>query len=408
MAQHIVDQAYDKAVENLLKNGSEVGVMASRPHDFGDKVAYDYLFPRDMGVCVIGMLMSGRDDLRELAKLSLESLVQAQSELGQFPQSYRQKEQRPEWWHAGTIDGTLWWAIAFLKYYEKTGDKGFYEAYADRVERAFTWLRYQDTNNDSLVEQGEAAGWDDEMGRCGTVLYPNALWFWLVSLRVAVEGREDLIPLRDRIKRSINDFLWIQKGDDHVVDYLTENQYVKDNYYGKRIMEWVNSQAVVLPYYLGFVSHLQFEQRFETFGNIMACLTGVADEHRAGLITDFVFRAGVNLPYPVKVLYPPIYPGEPDWRPYMAKGRQNYPWQYHNAGIWPFIGGWWVLWLGANGDPRAESELNRLAEAAAVNDWEFNEYLHGQHGTPMGMVNQSWNMAMYIAAYQSVKHGTRL
>jgi glycogen debranching enzyme len=142
--------------------------------------------------------------------------------------------------------------------------------------------------------------------------------------------------------------------------------------------------------------------RCETFGNILACIVGLADEKKQNLITDFMFRAAVNKPYPIKVLYPPIYPGEDDWKPYMAKGRQNYPWQYHNGGIWPFVGGFWVMWLGKIKHPKAEEELENLTKSLELYNWEFNEYLHGQYGTPMGIPNQSWSMAMYIGAYQSL------
>lgn len=399
----IADQAYNLAVEKLLNNASHMGIMASNPKSDGEKPAYPDLYPRDMGVCVYGMLQTDDQRLIDLAKLSISSLVIAQSEKGQFPQCYRLQEERPEWWHAGTIDGTIWWSIAFLEYYKKTGDKEFYEKYKANLEKAYTWLTYQDTNNDGLVEQGEAAGWDDEMPRKGTVLYPNTLWYWMLNLRVEVEGREDLRALRDKVKDGINSFLWVQKGDDHVLGYLDNLQYVKDNYYAKRIMEWVNSQVVMLPYYLGYVSHLSYEMRFESFGNILACMTGIADENRQKMITDFVFNAGVNLPYPIKVLYPPIYPGEEEWQSYMTKGRQNWPWQYHNGGIWPFVGGFWVMWLGKSNHPKAEEQLEKLAEAMQINNWEFNEYLHGQHGTPMGIANQSWSMAMYIAAYKAVR-----
>ena len=99
---------------------------------------------------------------------------------------------------------------------------------------------------------------------------------------------------------------------------------------------------------------------------------------------------------------PPIYPGEDDWADYMIKGRQNYPHQYHNGGIWPFIGGFWVMWLAKFDKDLARVELEKLALANSLNDWEFNEYLHGQMGTPMGVPYQSWNMAMFIAAHKSV------
>ncbi len=397
------DTAYQKALELLLKNQTSYGMAAAAVTGDMEKGTYASLFPRDIGTCTIGMLASDNEELIQLAKKSLENLIPAQSTRGQFPQNYEPEKNLIHWWMPGTIDGTLWWSIGMLEYIKKTGDTAFYEKYKSNIEKAFTWLTYQDTNNDSLLEQGEAAGWDDEMPRQGTVLYPNALWYWLVKLRIEVEKRTDLEELKNQIYEGVNTLLWVHKSDDRGGNYVPQNEYTKKQVYATTMIEYSNSQAVYLPYYLGYSSHRSFEMRFEVYGNILACLVGLADEKKAKLITEEIFRAGVNLPYPIKVLYPPIYPGEPDWRPYMSKGRQNYPWQYHNAGIWPYIGGFWVKWLAKYDKKRAEAELEKLAGANAINDWEFNEYLHGQHGTPLGVPRQSWNMAMYIAAYKAVR-----
>ena len=393
-------KAFSLALTNLFANKTDHGFAAARPQNL-EKGTYASLFSRDIGVITLGALASGDDKLISLAKKSLESLTQAQSSRGQFPQNYVPEKKEIHWWMPGTIDGTLWWSIGFLEYVKATDDKAFYKKYNDNLEKAFVWLTYQDTNNDNLLEQGEAAGWDDEMPRSGTVLYTNALWYWLVKLRIEVEGK-DLKQLKDRIREGVNTLLWVHKEDDRAVGYLPENTYTREQVYAATMIEWSNAQAVYVPYYLGYSGHRTFEMRFEAFGNILACLTGLATKERATLITDFVLRAGVNKPYPIKVLYPPIYPGEPDWRTYMAKGRQNYPWQYHNGGVWPFIGGFWVWWLTKYDKNLARNELEKLAEANAINDGEFNEYLHGQHGTPMGVPYQSWNMAMFIKAYREV------
>ena len=395
--------AYQLAVEYLLKNQTPHGMAAARPGDGMEKVTYASLFPRDIGVSTLGMLASDNEELIQLAKKSLESLVSSQSKRGQFPQNYVPEKHEVHWWIPGTIDGTLWWGIAFLKYYQKTGDKEFYEKYKENLDKAFVWLRYQDTNNDHLIEQGESAGWDDEMPRFGVVLYSNALWYWLITLRMEVEGLK-LEHLKERIYDGVNSLLWIYKGDDRGENYFPDNSYTREVVYAKSMMEITNTKAVYLPYYLGYLSHKTFEMRCEVFGNILACLVGLADDRKRELFIDFVIRSGVNKPYPLKVLYPPIYPGEPDWRDYMAKGRQNYPWQYHNAGIWPFIGGFWVMLLNLHNKEAAEKELDNLAEANKLGrtEWEFNEYLHGQLGTPLGICYQSWNMAMYIAAYKAV------
>ncbi|MCA9371648.1 hypothetical protein KC726_01995 [Candidatus Woesebacteria bacterium] len=402
MDTQLVDICYQKAIAGLLKNKLNIGLAAAEPKEKLEK-DYDTLFTRDTAICTLGMVASGNEELIALTKQSLDALSNAQSKKGQFPSNTIPEKGWTQWWMPGTIDGTLWWPIAVLNYVKQTGDREYYTKHKERIEKAFTWLTYQDTNNDNLLEQGEAAGWDDEMPRMGLVLLTNALWYWLVSLRIEVEERHDLTKLKGTIYEGINTMLWVHKSRDNNMDYIPDNEYTRNNTFAKTYIEWVNARVVYLPHYLGFLSHKTYEMRCETLGNVLACITGLADHEKAKLITDHIVRAGINKPYPIKVLHPPIYPGEEDWREYMQKGRQNYPWQYHNGGIWLFAGGFWVMWLAQQDKERAEQELEKLAQANALNDWAFNEFLHGQHGTPMGIDKQSWSMAMYIAAYKAVK-----
>ena len=403
MINEFANKCYNLSIKNLLDNATEHGLLAAAPKNFEGKTKnYTSLFSRDVGVCSLGILASENDRLIKILRLSLESLVKAQSKLGQFPFYYKPEQNIVRWWTPGALDSTIWWSIAFLKYYKKTKDKGFYQKHKDSLEKAFTYLTYQDTNNDSLLEQGEASDWADEMPRRGTVLYSNGLWYWLIGLRVEVEGRKDLKNLQNKVHEAFNTIFWVHKEEDNTLEYVPKNNYTKENVFANGIIEYTNAHSVFLPYYLGFVSHKTFEMRCDVYANILACLVGLADEKKASLITDFILRSGINLPYPVKVLYPPIYPGERDWQDYMAKGRQDFPWQYHNGGIWPYVGGFWVKWLSKYDKKKAGGELEQLAKANSLNNWEFNEYLHGQLGTPMGIPRQSWNMGMFITAYKSI------
>ena len=56
-------------------------------------------------------------------------------------------------------------------------------------------------------------------------------------------------------------------------------------------------------------------------------------------------------------------------------------------------------------EQRAEQALEALAAANRLNDWQFNEWLHGKTGEPSGMAGQSWNAATYILAYHALQHG---
>jgi glycogen debranching enzyme len=51
--------------------------------------------------------------------------------------------------------------------------------------------------------------------------------------------------------------------------------------------------------------------------------------------------------------------------------------------------------------PAAEAALVRLAELNRAGG--FNEWHHGDNGTPMGVVDQAWSAGMYIYACACVK-----
>jgi glycogen debranching enzyme len=84
------------------------------------------------------------------------------------------------------------------------------------------------------------------------------------------------------------------------------------------------------------------------------------------------------------------------------------PYQYHNGGIWPFIGGFYVTALVKAG--RIDDAYKNLVKLAEANrrgkkvEWEFNEWLHGITGNPMGIVKQAWSAGMFIFAYEIFKN----
>ena len=88
----------------------------------------------------------------------------------------------------------------------------------------------------------------------------------------------------------------------------------------------------------------------------------------------------------------------------MERHRQNLEHQYHNGGVWPFVGGFWVMALARIGEKaEARAQLHRLAEANAVGNWAFNEWFHGETGEPSGMKGQSWNAATFLLARRALE-----
>jgi glycogen debranching enzyme len=152
-----------------------------------------------------------------------------------------------------------------------------------------------------------------------------------------------------------------------------------------------------LPY-LGFRSAGEW---FDSFGNLLAILTGVADRKQTGIILDFMSRSSMDA-WPVRSLTPVVRPGDPDWRDYY--NTLNVPHHYHNGGVWPFLGGFYVAALVKAGrNDAAAAALGRLSQLNLLG--QFNEWHHGETGEPMGVQDQAWSAGMYLFACECVRRG---
>jgi hypothetical protein len=149
-----------------------------------------------------------------------------------------------------------------------------------------------------------------------------------------------------------------------------------------------------------------FGEEGDVFGNLLTILFGAADRAGAQRTLAALATEAVQEPFPVRSVCAPILEEHALWRPYMARHEQNHPWQYHNGGIWPMVGGFWVLALVQQGMmEEAARSLLALARACALNDWEFNEWLHGRTHAPCGMPGQSWNAGAFLMAEHAVRTG---
>jgi glycosyl hydrolase family 100 (putative invertase) len=291
-----------------------------------------------------------------------------------------------DFWYLGCIDSTLWWliALAFLDRRGRAG--GLRRRYAQRIRLAIQWLLAQEHQRFYLLQQNEASDWADIMPRSGFVLYTNALWYFVKRLyRVAhaPETHENFNGLFHPFSAGLAEYRRARLLNDYVLRGGQDRDL-----------------------YLSFVNFSFFGEEGDVFGNVLAVLMGLAEGRARGRTLDALGKARVSDPYPVRAVTRPIKQSSVLWRPYMARHRQNYAWQYHNGGIWPMVGGFWVTALVAAGRAaQAKHELVKLARACAVQNWAFAEWLHGKTLSPRGMPGQSWNAAAFLMAEYAVSTG---
>jgi glycosyl hydrolase family 100 (putative invertase)/amylo-alpha-1,6-glucosidase len=376
-----------KAIELLRDNLSPEGILAAKPSTRSTARGYSTIFGRDAAVCAIGMALSGDGQLQREASTGLVTLATQQAANGQIPNFFDARAQEADFWYLGCIDATLWWLIALDFLERRDPALGLRQRLAPEVAKAIQWLGAQEHQRFFLLQQNEASDWADIMPRSGFVLYTNALWYRVKQLHG--------IPRAGETRASFNQLFHPFSAG--------RGEYRR----ARLLAHYTKRGASNRDLYLSFINFSFFGDEGDVFGNLLALLCGLADREAQSRTLGALDRAGVAEPWPVRVVCEPIPAASLSWRPYMSRHRQNFEWQYHNGGIWPFVGGFWVTALMLAGEPdSAERELTKLARVNALENWSFPEWLHGRTFAPSGMRGQSWNAAAFLMALDAVQGGT--
>ncbi|MGJ7604065.1 amylo-alpha-1,6-glucosidase [Variovorax sp. LT1R20] len=378
----LTDACSQASLALLESNLTPHGILAASRTEAAVARRYTRIFGRDAAICVMAMCGSGVPALEQGAVASLDALAAQQAANGQIPKYVDPEGQDADFWYLGCIDATLWWLIA-VDHVRRHGQVGP-SHWEDGVARAIGWLLAQEHQHFRLLQQNEASDWADIMPRSGYVLYSNALWYD-VKRRFALDHTEET---RHHFNHMFNPF-----------------QRDLPEYHRARLLRHYARRGRRDPaLYLSFVNFAFVGNEGDVFGNALAIQAGLSEPEMAGRIVDTIANARAADPYPVRVVLHPLSRQHELWRPYMGRHQQNDVHQYHNGGIWPFVGGFWVMALAKLGqDALAWAELARLAKVNALDDWRFTEWFHGKTLVPMGMAGQSWNAATFLLARRALE-----
>ncbi len=161
------------------------------------------------------------------------------------------------------------------------------------------------------------------------------------------------------------------------------------------------------------MSHVDYGRvvdRCDVLANCLAVILDVASADRARKVAEHLLQVSRDSPFPARSWSRPdngasdgpgLWKSEVDQ--FQGKRWRNDPFRYHNAGVWPFIGGFLVSTLSKLGFVTdADVELGRLAcanEVGSQGRWGFHEWLDGETGTPEGTARQAWSAGSYCLAF---------
>jgi len=401
----LIATGYEKALDALRRNITPMGFSACSLADntvTGTDANYRSVWARDGCFTVVQTIEMDDPDIRAAQRATLRTLLDAVAPNGQVPANVRIDDRSTEYTGVGgicSIDSGLWLIMAVYHYVTATGDLVMLAEYSAVLRRCMEWLTAHDSNNDGLIEVPEAGDWTDLFGRSYQVLYDEVLWY-----RANVcYGR--LLEYQQEFERAADFLRWSQ----HIAGKIKASFWPSTTAEPRAHAAFADRQSSLgdAQYLIAEITPFAFNWRCDVLGNILAFLTNVVDVERARTAFRFMWGVGVNQPYPVSNLYPAVHSGDPDWRPYYTVNLLNLPHHYHNGGHWPFIGGLWVRFIHRLGlHDLACHELVKLAEVNRLGrntEWEFNEWVHGVTGRPMGKSYQAWSAAAYLRACQELQ-----
>ncbi|HCE57816.1 MAG TPA: amylo-alpha-1,6-glucosidase [Prolixibacteraceae bacterium] len=367
--------AAKKAALGVLLHNSH-GPFQGLPRTAG--WGYPEPYTRDLMISFLGIAVSGNEKLLGSIRNVLETLAKNQTEHGHIPSLVHDADDR------GASDTTPLFLLATGIFRIVSGEEFFlYTA----VEKALIWMEYQSPSDRHLVAQQPTSDWRDEQWVTGYGLYVNTLVYSYLRFLKKDEKA-------DALQREMGRFT-VTKGTMH--NHVHEGLVVKHK-----------------PYYAFWSYKIYSSERFDLLGNCLAILSGIASPSRADEMVSWIEEEcdemrksgelSVDLP---PNFFPYVKPGDPDW--YERYAQFNNPGEYHNGGIWPFIGGFYVAALvAAERFKLAEEKLVALTQCIKITNTEnlefgFNEWIKAQDGKPMGQDWQTWSAAMYLYAAKCVE-----
>ncbi|MFH1317193.1 MAG: amylo-alpha-1,6-glucosidase [Candidatus Woesearchaeota archaeon] len=361
--KNIIEECYKQAIETIRKCSNKNGLYAS-----GGIRGYNAVWARDSMITLIGASLVNDKRIRETYKKSIILLAKHQSKRGQIPNAVDIFSERKPHVDFASIDSSLLFIIGHHYYMKRYKKNPLPKKYQSSIKKALTWLQYMDTGENGLLVQLPTTDWQDAFPhKYGYTINTHALYY--KALQITGNKKEAKI-VKYMIDEKKDTKLWTG-------DYYASYRWKNHNKY-KEIGEW-----------------------FDTLGNLFSIIFDLADKDKAKKILKYIEDKKINKPYPAKAIFPPIKKGSKNWHEYFEDCDARNPNSYLNGGIWPFIGGVYVLSLIKLGRiQQAQKELTNLAESNLKGN--FPEWIHPVTKNTYGNL-QAWDAGMYILAYNSLK-----
>ena len=248
------------------------GLMAS-----GAAMGHHQVWARDSMITLLGARFVEDDQIQAALRASIELLRRKQAPSGAFPITWTAPR-------SGRISAPM----------PMPDCGGSSAVHCSRrtpppTAAILDWYACQDVDQSGLISMQESADWQDLFCTRGKGLYLNCLYVLALARRRPARAARDWSP------QKINRYFWYQ-GDGNMLRHIshtfsTESKEEQDSLGRKRWLP-VKRHLVTEQYYLPYLGFRAAGEWFDALGNLLAILSGVADESQAATILDFIERHG--------------------------------------------------------------------------------------------------------------------
>ena len=195
------------------------------------------------------------------------------------------------------------------------------------------WYEYQDVDQTGLVNIAEATDWEDLFAVRGKGLYVNILYYLalrcssIIANNLGDKGQSSIYKKKaDEVRLRLNNYFWYN-GDSHAKCYVKfimshakvnfGTEYFNMKNFSKLVKKCILPCKTILmkdSYYLPYITFRDFGEWFDSFGNLMAILSGVADNKKSKALLRFIRKYEMSKLSPIKSIHPSIRLGEKDWK----------------------------------------------------------------------------------------------
>ena len=248
---------YVDALSVLKLCSTDNGLKAS-----GRKVGHHQVWARDSMITLLGARFAADEQVQTAVRASVELLRANQSISGAIPNNVDCATMRPNF--RAYADAGLWWIIG----------SSLVAPDGPATSAILRWYACQDVDQTGLLSMQESADWQDLFCTRGKGLYLNCLY--VLALRAAGE-----LERARQAAEAINRYFWY-RGDGDLLPHIshtfsTESREQQDSLGRKRWLPEKKS-LVTEQYYLPYLGFRAVGEWFDSLGNLLAILSGVADE----------------------------------------------------------------------------------------------------------------------------------